>query len=210
MIRYRHGQITRADDSTADDAPLRIILANEGLQADGLDLRMSGVDLARFLSNPVLGYGHNYTGRDSLPIGRVEDVDVDGAQLLGTAVFDRDDEFAVTVERKIRQRFLNAFSIGFDFDPDSYDRKTGEVRAWELYELSTVPIPMDAGALVAAGRSAAILFGGAVDLTPPVRDDTGRSVDAADGGADGDDENPALPHELRARHRALQLSGVIP
>lgn len=206
MIRYRHGQITRADNSDAADAPLRVVLANEGRMGDGLDLKMSGVDLARFLDNPVLGYGHNYWGRDSMPIGRVEDVEVSGKKLVGTAVFDQEDEFAATVERKIRNRFINAFSIGFD--PLDVD-KEGVVSNWELFELSVVPIPMDPGALVAAGRTAALALAGlhgAIDLTQPVREDTGRSTEAVDGGAGGNDENP---HNVNlARHRVLQLSGV--
>lgn len=147
-LRYRHGTIARAEDGGA----LTVVMANEGRMGDGLDLQMDGVDLKRFKANPVVGFGHNYFGRDSLPIGRAAKVRVDGSQLIGDVIFDQDDEFAVQVERKFRDGFLSAFSIGFD--PHVIDEDTGEVTDWELFELSVVPIPMDPGALVSAGRSA--------------------------------------------------------
>lgn len=215
---YRHGTIERASD---DADVLRVVMANEGRMGDGLDLRMDGADLKRFKANPVLGFGHNYWGRDSLPIGRVENAAVDGKRLVGDVVFDQGDEFAVSVERKLRDGFLSAFSIGFD--PRAID-DDGVVSDWELFELSVVPIPMDPGALVAAGRAAAKAL--RTDLLTLVdrldagtgtintdlhrlteRIDTGRLTESVSGGAGGTD-TPTTPH--LARHRVLQLLGVIP
>lgn len=147
-------------DRTAlrDGAPLRVVMASEGRMADNIDLRMSGADLARFRSNPVLGYGHSYWGRENLPIGRVspESLAVDGQLLAGDLEFDEDDDFAQLVERKMRGKFLNAVSIGFEVlqwesAEDSYWRG-GVATKWELTELSVVPVPMDASAVVTAGR----------------------------------------------------------
>lgn len=203
-LTFRHGHVERADDGS--DA-LRVVMANEGRMGDGLDLRMSGVDLARFEANPVLGFGHNYFGRDSLPIGRVENVAVVKRQLVGDVIFDQDDVFAVDVERKIRDGFLSAFSIGFDVRASDDD---GVVTDWELFELSVVPIPMDPGALVSAGRAANQILRSDLlaladrlsdDLTE--RDNTGRSADAADGGVGGDDSNAMTP---QARGRVLKLA----
>lgn len=135
-------------DAARTDGPIPFILATEGRKGDGIDLKMGSADLERFLSNPLLGYGHMYWGRDSLPIGRVDNPRVDGGQLRGGLVFDQDDPFAVTVERKIRGGFLNAVSVGFDaFDIDD----TGTPARWTLFEVSVVPLPMDADA-VAEGR----------------------------------------------------------
>lgn len=127
--------------------PMTIVAANEGRQADGIDLRMENADLARYLANPVLGYGHSYWGRDELPIGRATSTTVEGAQLLIVPEFDKDDEFAQVVERKLRSGYLNAVSVGFDaHDVDDL----GVPGRWELFEVSVVPLPMDAGALVAS------------------------------------------------------------
>ncbi|MEU7904118.1 HK97 family phage prohead protease [Actinoplanes sp. NPDC049118] len=142
----------------SDDSPLRVVMASEGRQADGIDLRMSGARLERYRGNPVLGYGHSYWGRMNLPIGRVDpdSIAVEGKQIVGRLEFDEDDEFARQVERKLRKKFLNAVSIGFDVtewesENDNYYRG-GVATGWELTELSVVPVPMDAAALVTSGR----------------------------------------------------------
>jgi len=141
-----------------DDSPLRVVMASEGRQADGIDLRMSGARLERYRGNPVLGYGHSYWGRTNLPIGRVlpESLAVDGKQIAGDLDFDQGDPFAVEIERKMRAGYLNAVSIGFDVqewesENDNYYRG-GVATGWELTELSVVPVPMDAAALVTSGR----------------------------------------------------------
>ncbi|MFJ5059030.1 hypothetical protein ACIP96_06375 [Streptomyces nigra] len=153
---YTRGFVKRADDDADDDidkamgTPLPIVAATAGRKADGLNLLMDGVDLARFESNPVIGYGHSYWGREGLPKGRAQDTRVDGDQLLMDVVFDQGDEFARDIERKYRSKFMNAFSIGFDVHDIADD---GTVKAWELYEVSAVPLPMDPNAIVNDGRS---------------------------------------------------------
>ncbi|MFJ2162566.1 hypothetical protein [Streptomyces sp. NPDC087856] len=151
---YTRGFVQRAADDAGDTdkamgSPLPIVAATAGRKGDGLNLLMDGVDLERFQSNPVIGYGHSYWGVEGLPKGRAEDTRVDGDQLLMNVLFDQEDEFATTIERKYRNKFLNAFSIGFDVH-DIDDQ--GTVKAWELYEVSAVPLPMDPNALVSDGR----------------------------------------------------------
>ncbi|MFD6421715.1 hypothetical protein [Streptomyces sp. NPDC060198] len=150
--RYLRGYVLRDDtDAAADTAagPLRIIAATAGRKGDGLNLTMDGADLARFEGNPVVGYGHSYWGRDGLPIGRSDKTWIDGDRLLMDITFDQEDEFARTVERKYRHRYLNAFSIGFDVWGVGED---GVPDGWELFEVSAVPLPMDPNAVVEAGR----------------------------------------------------------
>ncbi|MFJ4687063.1 hypothetical protein [Streptomyces sp. NPDC088789] len=153
---YTRGYVHRAADEdggdvdTAMGTPLPIVAATAGRKADGLNLVMDGVELGRFESNPVIGYGHSYWGREGLPKGRAENTRVDGEQLLMDVVFDQGDEFARDIERKYRHRFLNAFSIGFDVHDLDDD---GTVTTWELFEVSAVPLPMDPNALVAGGRT---------------------------------------------------------
>ncbi|WKV74230.1 hypothetical protein AW27_023600 [Streptomyces sp. PCS3-D2] len=154
---YLRGYVLRADDKadeTEDETkPLRIIAATAGRKGDGLNLTMEGADLGRFHSNPVVGYGHQYWGRESLPIGRSDKTWIDGEKLMMDVSFDQEDDFARKVERKYRGGYLNAFSIGFDvWDVDD----SGTPRGWELFEVSAVPLPMDPNAVVESGREFAL------------------------------------------------------
>jgi HK97 family phage prohead protease len=155
-IHRAYGHVDRA--AVREGGPLRVVMCSEGRQADGIDLRMSGADLARFRANPVLGYGHAYFGRANLPIGRVapDSITTDGSRLRGDLEFDQADEFARTVERKLRDGYLSAVSIGFEvheWEGDGSYWKGGVATAWSLHELSVVPVPMDASATVESGRS---------------------------------------------------------
>lgn len=149
---YLRGYVLRADDDETVDqetGPLRIVAATEGVKGDGLNLTMKGADLGRFETNPVVGYGHMYWGRESLPIGRSDKTWIDGDKLMMDIGFDQEDEFARKVERKYRGGYLNAFSIGFDvWNIDD----AGVPEGWELFEVSAVPLPMDPNAVVESGR----------------------------------------------------------
>jgi len=120
---------------------LRFVAATEGVKRDGLDLRMSGAKLERFRSNPVLLLSHQY---QSLPIGKVPQVWVEGQKLLIDAVFDQGDPQAREVERKYREGYLNAVSIGWETL-----KQTGRVvETWELLDVSCVAVPADPQALL--------------------------------------------------------------
>lgn len=151
---YMRGHVDR---DITDDGLLWFTAATEGVKGDGIDLRMDGAQLTRFRSNPVILFGHNAYGRANLPIGRAPEVKVEGNRLRMGVTFDQDDDFARTVERKIRNGFLNAVSIGFDVlsweNPSQNYWKGGVATKWELFETSVVPIPMDDKAVVEAGRS---------------------------------------------------------
>ncbi|TQE35466.1 hypothetical protein [Streptomyces ipomoeae] len=150
---YMRGYVQRADnDDQGDEAgkPLTIVAATEGRKGDGLNLTMKGAELGRFEANPVVGYGHSYWGRDGLPIGRSDKTWIDGDSLKMAIVFDQDDDFARKVERKYRNKIMNAFSIGFDVWNIADD---GTPEGWELFEVSAVPLPMDPNAIVESGRS---------------------------------------------------------
>lgn len=149
---YLRGYVQRADNDDQGDGegkPLTIVAATEGRKGDGLNLTMKGAELGRFEANPVVGYGHSYWGRDGLPIGRSDKTWIDGDSLKMDIVFDQDDDFARKVERKYRNKIMNAFSIGFDVWNIADD---GTPEGWELFEVSAVPLPMDPNAIVESGR----------------------------------------------------------
>lgn len=49
----RTGYVDRG--SVRADQPMCVVMCSEGMQADGIDLRMSGARLDRFRANPILG-----------------------------------------------------------------------------------------------------------------------------------------------------------
>lgn len=145
-IRYRVGH--RIVDGRQDDDPLRFVIATEGRKADGIDLRMDRLDLTRYSDNPVVFNMHDWRQ----VVGRGENVEVDSDRLLADAIFDTSDELGAEIDRKYRDGFLHAVSVGFDLH--GVDDETGVPNRWELLEFSSVTMPLDPEALVESGRMA--------------------------------------------------------
>ncbi|HEY9369261.1 hypothetical protein [Streptomyces sp.] len=203
-----------------EQGPIPWVVANEGLMADGIDLKMDALDLGRFEKNPIIGYGHDYFGRESLPIGRAVETVVDGPKLRLMVEFDQGDEFARTVDRKVRGGFLNTMSVGFSVD--GLDEH-GVPSRWELFESSVVPLPMDpdataerlarslsalrTGQLITPGDAAALLTAaglGRQDAPAPPAPGKGRTADPDEDGQDETGER--LARRLRLARARTRLS----
>lgn len=141
----------RQEDGEDETGPLRFVAATEGLKGDMWDLQMSGIDLSRFENNGVVLWAHDYWTQP--PIGRAEAF-VEKNQLMADVEFDLDDPLGASVDRKYRRGFLNAVSIGFDFELGAVD-DAGKVSDWELLEISAVPVPMDPDALLERQKAGA-------------------------------------------------------
>lgn len=157
MIEHGYSRAYLDRDASPADKPLRFVMTTEGPKGDGIDLRLAGADLRRFRANPIVGYGHCYYSRNDLPIGKASNIKVADDKMLCDVEFDQGDDFAAKVDRKYRDGFLNAVSIGFNVtqwgeDGGNY-RDGGVAEKWELFELSAVPLPMDGNAVVDSGRS---------------------------------------------------------
>lgn len=110
--------------------------------------------LANFRKNPVILWAHNLSfGEERPPIGKATKVWVEDDQLRFNIQFDMEDPFAAGIFRKYKQKFLNAFSVGFM--PGKVIRRNEEdewldypiLKDNELWELSAVPVPADPKAL---------------------------------------------------------------
>ena len=144
---------------------MEFIVATSTINRYGFRLDLSGAKLDGFLKNPVLLFGHD---RRILPIGRWENLRVDGERMLATAVFDEQDEFAMEVKGKCERGVLSAASVAFDpmvFSEAPEDIVQGQRRAtvkeWELLEISIVDIPGDRNAVRLSGN-------GSVDEVVPM------------------------------------------
>lgn len=91
------------------------IINTSGLNSYGTRVLTSGIDVGQFSRNPVLLYMHTrgFDGKSS-PIGRVENIRVEGDELRGTPVFDTKDPFAAEIGRKWEENFIRMCSAGVE------------------------------------------------------------------------------------------------
>ena len=124
------------------------IITTSGLNCYGGRVLTSGGNLTQFEKNPVLLYMHRrgFDGK-TMPIGRIENLRIDGDKLIGTPVFDEKDEFARQIGQKWEDGFLRMFSAGIEIIETSAEASLmlpGQTRPtitkWKLEEVSIVDI----------------------------------------------------------------------
>ena len=126
-------------------------------------INQDGWNIAAYERNPVVLLNHN---ANSLPIGKGA-VAVKNGQLMIDVEFDKDDELAQRVERKARNGFLNAVSVGFNpiesverarlpKDHPAYTERGGNYfNKSELLEVSIVTIPANSEATTLSAKNIA-------------------------------------------------------
>lgn len=129
----------------------RVVLSSGAVNRFKYRIIPEGVRHENYGKNPVL-LGFHY--EKTLPIGRVEDIMLEGGKLTGALVFDENDPVAAEFKRKFDEGFLNAVSIYHEPINTSDDPalmmpgQTGPtVLETELIEVSVVSIGADPGAL---------------------------------------------------------------
>jgi len=141
------------------DRQLEMAGSTEDIDRMGDSIRSAGWQLAPFKKNPVFMWGHDYS---QPPIGRARRVwlDKETRRLMFNIEFaDRDIyPFADTIYKLYKGGFLHATSVGFiplewegkDEDNQAPNRTGNVFTKQELLELSAVPVPANAHALVSA------------------------------------------------------------
>lgn len=127
------------------------VLSDETVNTYGFRLLTSGADLEQFKRNPVLYFDHNV---HDLPLGRWENIRVEGDKILADPVFDMEDEKGREIGGKVDRGFLCMASVGFRVietseDPGTFlPGQTGlTVTKWILREVSIVGIGSNHNAL---------------------------------------------------------------
>lgn len=135
----------------------RLIISTDEVNRYGFRVLSAGARLDKYAKNPVLIFGHEW---GNLPIGRLEDVQIENGQITALPIFDENDEFGLACKKKWENNFLFAASIYFDPVSTSSDPalilpgQSGEtVTEWELLEVSMVTVPANSGAAVGMGLS---------------------------------------------------------
>lgn len=86
------------------------VISDESVNTFGFRILTAGVNLEEFRKNPVMLYNHN---GHVMPVGRWENIRVDGTRILADAVFDLKDKDAAELARKVDDGFIRACSGGF-------------------------------------------------------------------------------------------------
>ena len=89
--------------------PITFILHDDSVNTYRFRMLTSGANLEEFRRNPVMFLHHNDY---DLPIGRWENIRVEGSQILADAVFDELDDQAMKVKGKVDRGFIRMASIG--------------------------------------------------------------------------------------------------
>lgn len=129
----------------------KVRISNSTLNQYGTRILTEGVDLEQFRKNPILLWMHSraWGGRkdDVLPIGHVEDIQIEGDDITGVLVFDEKDEFAMKLAHKWDDGILKMVSPNLDIiaiDESQELALPGQTRATitksKLIELSVVDI----------------------------------------------------------------------
>lgn len=120
-----------------------VLCDSNTINSCGFRIRLEGMNLDRFRSNPVMLYQHDKFS----VIGRWENVHIEDGRLLADAKFDSEDELARQVEGKVERGFLKGCSVGILINDMTLIGDVYEATATELMEASIVSIPSDAGAI---------------------------------------------------------------
>ncbi len=95
-----------------------VIISTSRLNCYGFRVLTEGIDTEQYSKNPVLLWMHNRPMRGTvdevLPIGRMENLRVEGDKLIGTPVFDMSDPFAKRIADKWEQGILKMASAGLE------------------------------------------------------------------------------------------------
>lgn len=133
------------------------ILHDQSVNTHGFRMLTSGADLTEFYKNPVLLLNHDDW---IMPIGRWENIRIEGDKILADAVFDMNDARAAEVARKVGDDFVRAASIGAWVDETSSDpllRLPGQtedtVTKWTVREASICTIGANHNALALYDRT---------------------------------------------------------
>lgn len=129
------------------------VLHDETVNTYGFRMLTSGVNLEEFRKNPVMLLNHDDY---ALPIGRWENIRIDGGRILADAVFDEKDSRAAEIKRKVEDGFIRMASIGA-WPPEEKSEVPDQmlpgqtlptVTRWTVREASIVTIGANHNALV--------------------------------------------------------------
>ena len=148
-----HKQVA-AEATPAGDRRFKFVVTTDAPDRERDVVSARGIVLDAFLKNSIIPWAHDYR---SLPVGRAVDVEVSdhGIQMVIEFATADMNPMAEQVYRMVKAGFIKATSIGFkplEWVYDEARRGTNFLKV-ELLEVSIVPIPANAQALIAASAA---------------------------------------------------------
>ena len=130
-----------------------VICDSSVVDAHGTRIMIEGIRLDRFRKNPIVLFMHE---GNSLPIGRLENIRIEGTQLVGELITDDSDPDteAQRIIHKIKNGFLNGFSVMGNSLSESKDpahmlpgQASVTILELDLYEVSVAILPSNENAV---------------------------------------------------------------
>ena len=153
------------------------VISDESINDRGGRVLTKGINLKNFKKNPVGFYNHHrscsaWSGADStkiLPVIKWKNLKKEpNGRLTGTAVFDENDEFSMSLASKVENGYINSVSVGLEILAISYDEKDlvkgqtrGTITKSNLREISIVDIPGNPNATKLAGGGQLLMLSAA-------------------------------------------------
>jgi HK97 family phage prohead protease len=142
--------------ATAEDRTFTFVFSDESVDRYGDVIFARGWDLANFNANPIALAVHDSSAIGSV-VGKAKNVRVEGSRLIGDIEFMSGEinPLAETVYQMVKGGFLKTVSVGFqpiewELAKDKARPQGVNFKKQELLEISIVPIPANANALVQA------------------------------------------------------------
>ena len=101
----------------------KAVISTSSLNSYGTRVLTSGIDIEHYKRNPVLLYMHRRGGIEDAPIGKIENIRIEGDKLVWELVFDEKDEVGRKIAQKWQDGFLRMVSAGLTIIELSDDPK---------------------------------------------------------------------------------------
>ena len=143
--------VMEVKSSNEDKREVTAIASSEKIDRDGDIVRVDGINIKEYKKNPVVMFAHDH---NSLPIAKATRIWKEDKNLMVKMQFTTPEENSMgdTVYKLIKGDYLKSLSIGFRPNWDSAIRleksKGWDFKSSDLYEISIVPIPANAAAVV--------------------------------------------------------------
>jgi len=123
------------------------IISDENVNSYGFRILTDGIDTAQYEKNPVVLFMHDRAFNPQNVIGKGSNLRKEGTKLLMDVEFDSEDEYAKTIEGKVKRGFIKMASLSGNVVEDSMDvnlalpgQKGPTVTKLKLREVSIVDI----------------------------------------------------------------------
>ena len=145
-LAKRLGEV-KISDMREENGIFEVIATSEDVDRHGEIIRIDGWDIANYLKNPIILFGHDYNELDNV-VGRATDIRFDGTKMIVCGMFASADANpkAQQLRKLYDEGIIKTVSVGFiPLERDPHDASA--ITRAELLELSFVPIPANPKAL---------------------------------------------------------------